>query len=101
MTKRKRRKKRTRPPLDDRHYLAIELLTTVPTLNLEDIAKQCVVDRRTLYRWRMRKDFERELRKVQQRKIEECRRKMKHNFNARITSARDIEQVFRMLELIP
>ncbi|MFD2876636.1 hypothetical protein ACFTAO_12775 [Paenibacillus rhizoplanae] len=53
----RKRKKRSRQPLDERHYLAIELLTTVPTPNLDDIARACTVDRRTLYRWRLRKDF--------------------------------------------
>jgi transposase-like protein len=32
--------------------------------NYEDIAKKIGVNRRTLYRWRLRKDFERELRKA-------------------------------------
>lgn len=68
-----KRKKRSRPPLDERHYLAIELLTTVPTPNLDDIARACTVDRRTLYRWRQRKDFARELR----RKMEARRPRIK------------------------
>ncbi|MCM3497656.1 phBC6A51 family helix-turn-helix protein [Paenibacillus sp. FSL K6-1566] len=97
----KRRKKRARPPLDDRHRLAIELLTAVPSQNLEDIAQACGVNRRTLFRWRLRKDFERELRKVQQRKADEYRRRMKRKFNARITDARDLEEVFRVMDLIP
>jgi|GEM_PF-5576710 len=44
-------------PLDDRHYEAVRLLTSVPRLNLEQIARKVGVDRRTLYRWRQRTDF--------------------------------------------
>ncbi|WP_449601061.1 phBC6A51 family helix-turn-helix protein [Paenibacillus sp. Marseille-Q9583] len=71
------RKKRARPPLDERHYLAIELLTTVPTPNLDDIAQACTIDRRTLYRWRQRKDFDKEMRKVSRRKMEARRPRIK------------------------
>lgn len=71
----KKRKKRIRPALDERHYIAIELLTSVPTPNLADIAQACAVDRRTLYRWRKRSDFDRELRKVSRKKAEAMRRK--------------------------
>jgi predicted DNA-binding transcriptional regulator AlpA len=85
----RKKTKRGRPisPLDERHYLAIELLTTVPTPNLEEIARACGVDRRTLYRWRQRKDFTRELDKVQRRKTEEYNRwlraKIKYVMTAR------------------
>lgn len=96
-----RRKKRTRPPLDDRHRLAIELLTTIPTQNLEDIAKACGVDRRTLFRWRLRKDFERELRKVQERKSAEYSRKIKRQMHAHVMGLGDMEQIFRAFRLIP
>lgn len=95
-----KRKKRTRPPLDARHYLAIELLTSVPTQNLEDIAGACGVDRRTLFRWRLRKDFERELRKVQQRKNAEYGRRIRQR-QAQVMDIGDIEQIFRVFRLIP
>lgn len=93
--------KRGRPasPLDERHYLAIELLTTVPTPNLEEIARACGVDRRTLYRWRQRKDFTRELDKVQRRKTEEYNRWLRAKIKY-VMTARDIEETFRMCGLI-
>lgn len=96
-----KRKKRARPPLDDRHRLAIELLTTVPTPNLEDIAKACGVDRRTLYRWRLRSDFAKEMRKESERKADEYRRMINRKFKTRVTSVKDFEQVFQALQLIP
>ncbi|MCL6458140.1 MAG: hypothetical protein K6T85_09055 [Gorillibacterium sp.] len=91
----KKRKKRARPPLDERHYLAIELLTTAPTKNLDDIARACMVNRRTLYRWRLRKDFERELRKVHERKMNERSRSLKGRFKLR--SVADIEWFFNTI----
>lgn len=96
-----KRKKRARPPLDDRHRLAIELLTTVPTPTLEETAQACGVDRRTLYRWRNRTDFKREMRKVQDRKMNEFRRGMRRQFDARIANVKDLEAVFNALRLIP
>ncbi|WP_088105252.1 helix-turn-helix domain-containing protein [Halalkalibacter urbisdiaboli] len=55
------------PPLDDRHYLAIELLLTIGRrnkgLNRAAIAKQCGVSRMQLYRWEQRKDFQKALKK--------------------------------------
>ncbi|RAV03036.1 phBC6A51 family helix-turn-helix protein [Paenibacillus sp. YN15] len=60
---RKRKRKgnypKRRPPLDERHYRAIEMLTRVPRMNYEEIAAELGVDRRTLYRWRERPDFQR------------------------------------------
>lgn len=55
----RQRKKRTCPPLDERHYRAIEMLTKVPRMNYEKIAAELAVNRRTLYRWRERPDFQR------------------------------------------
>lgn len=93
--------KRGRPasPLDERHYLAIELLTTVPTPNLEEIAQACGVSRRQLYTWRQRRDFARELEKVQRRKTEAHRRWLKAKIKY-VMTARDIEETFRMCGLI-
>ncbi|GIP13985.1 hypothetical protein J1TS5_61550 [Paenibacillus macerans] len=94
---RQKKPKRGRPvmPLDDRHLLAIELLTTVPTPNLEEIARACGVSRRQLYRYRQRKDFVRELDKVQRRKREECRRRLNANTKY-VMTARDIEDLLRI-----
>ncbi|MFC7785675.1 phBC6A51 family helix-turn-helix protein [Rossellomorea sp. GCM10028870] len=61
-----RRKKRSNqpsqvPPLDTRHYLAIELLLDFQAgLSREEIAKECGVSRMQLFRWEKRKDFQRE-----------------------------------------
>jgi DNA invertase Pin-like site-specific DNA recombinase len=80
----KKRKPRTRPPLDERHYRAIELLALKRVHNtLDDIAAGVGVDRRTLYRWRQRKDFDKELRKARRKMIAERRRKIpRTNFRA-------------------
>lgn len=57
------------PPLDDRHYLAIELMLGIEVngrnvwLTKEQIANECGVSRMQLYRWEQRKDFQRELSK--------------------------------------
>lgn len=99
MSRKKPKRGRPASPLDERHYRAIELLTTVPTPNLEEIARACGVDRRTLYRWRQRRDFARELDKVQRRKTEEYRRWVKAKIKYTL-SARDIEETFRMCGLI-
>lgn len=96
----KRRKKRTRPPLDDRHRLAIELLTSVPRPTREEIGRMCGVCRRTLHRWECRKDFQKELRKVQNRKSAEYSRRIRQR-RTQMVSASDIEQVFKALQLIP
>ncbi|MEI2284439.1 phBC6A51 family helix-turn-helix protein [Paenibacillus polysaccharolyticus] len=90
-----KKRKRRRAELDDRHYLAIELLTTVPTPNLDDIARHCYVDRRTLYRWRLRKDFQRELTKAQERKHKHFRLKL-----SEIRRVEDFEFIFRAAGLI-
>lgn len=91
----KKKRKRRRGELDDRHYLAIELLTTVPTPNLDDIARHCYVDRRTLYRWRLRKDFHRELEKAQERKQKRFRVKL-----SEIRRVEDIEFILRVNGLL-
>jgi AcrR family transcriptional regulator len=70
VAKRKRSKQPSQvPPLDDRHYLAIELLAELKRLSREDIAKACGVSRMTLYRWEQRKDFRREYEKLVQAKL--------------------------------
>ncbi|WAA13387.1 helix-turn-helix transcriptional regulator [Fervidibacillus halotolerans] len=68
MAKRKRRK-RTRPPLDDRHYTAIYLMTRPfydkktgkkRWLTRQEVADMVGVSRMQLWRWEQRKDFQRE-----------------------------------------
>ncbi|QNG60322.1 helix-turn-helix domain-containing protein [Bacillus sp. PAMC26568] len=48
------------PPLDERHYLAIELLMSVngKRLTRAKIAEKCAISRMQLYRWEQRKDFQ-------------------------------------------
>lgn len=58
-------------PLDERHFRAIEMIADIHRLNYEIIAKRLSVDRRTLYRWRKRKDFAEMLRKTIDRNIRE------------------------------
>lgn len=69
-----RRKKRSRqpsqvPPLDKRHYYAIELMVRPVTdkysgkkrwLSRQEIADKVGVSRMQLWRWEQRKDFQRE-----------------------------------------
>lgn len=73
-----RKPKRGRPvtPLDERHYQAIALLVS-GTMGYDDVARACGVDRRTLYRWRQRKDFDRALRKAFDKKSNEWMRVMR------------------------
>ncbi|OIB03505.1 hypothetical protein AK95_07800 [Paenibacillus sp. LC231] len=68
MAKKKKRRSR-RLPLNERHYAAIELLSDVPSRNHEDIAHILGISRMTLYRWRQREDFDKELRKAIMRKV--------------------------------
>ncbi|SMF91202.1 Homeodomain-like domain-containing protein [Paenibacillus uliginis N3/975] len=67
MAKKKRRTRR--PPLNELHYAAIDLLSDVPTRNHEDISHILGISRMTLYRWRQRDDFDRELGKAITRKV--------------------------------
>lgn len=73
----RKRKKRARPPLDARHFRAIELLARRSThTSMEDIAAECSVSRRQLYRWMERRDFRSALRKATAEYIDEIRRDM-------------------------
>lgn len=65
-----------RPPLAERHYRAIELLAEVPRKNYDEIAAAVGIDRRTLFRWRERKDFERELQKAIDKRLSSMRKRM-------------------------
>jgi DNA-directed RNA polymerase specialized sigma subunit len=56
--KKKRKQPSQVPPLDERHYLAIELLVDGKRLTRGMIAKKCGVSRMQLYRWELRKDFQ-------------------------------------------
>lgn len=95
----KRRKKRRRPELDDRHRLAIELLASAKRPNREDIARMCGVCRRTLYRWENRADFQRELLKAHDRNLSEHRRRIKQKYTQAMDIT-DIERLFRAFDLI-
>lgn len=95
----KKKRKRRRAELDDRHYLAIELLTTVPTPNLDDIARACGVDRRTLYRWRLRKDFDKAWRELGRQKAAARYRRVKRKAYE-ISRVEDIELILRANKLV-
>ncbi|MCM3175941.1 phBC6A51 family helix-turn-helix protein [Paenibacillus sp. MER 99-2] len=94
-----KKRKRRRADLDDRHYLAIELLTTVPTPNLDDIARTCGVDRRTLYRWRLRKDFDKAWRELSRHKAAFRFRRVKRKAYE-ISRVEDIELILRANKLV-
>lgn len=53
----KRRRRRSRPPLDERHYRAIAMLNAVPREEINIIAHRLGVHRTTLWRWTQRNDF--------------------------------------------
>ncbi|MGM0828087.1 MAG: phBC6A51 family helix-turn-helix protein [Bacillota bacterium] len=59
------------PPLDERHYLAIELILDFKSgLSREEIAGHCGVSRMQLHRWEQRKDFQREKDKRLKQKLD-------------------------------
>jgi transcriptional regulator with XRE-family HTH domain len=71
----KRKKRSTQPsqvpPLDERHYLAIELMIDFGARrNREQIARHCGISRMQLYRWEQRKDFQHEKDKRLRRKLD-------------------------------
>jgi DNA invertase Pin-like site-specific DNA recombinase len=69
---RNNKKKYTRrPPLNEKHYEAIALLAEYGRKRLthERIARKLRINRRTLYRWRQRPDFDNELRKAIDRQL--------------------------------
>ncbi|MFM9327957.1 phBC6A51 family helix-turn-helix protein [Paenibacillus mesotrionivorans] len=71
MARKKRRGNypKRRLPLDERHYRAIDLLTTHPRKNHEEIAQELGITRMTLFRWRNRPDFDREYRRILSEKV--------------------------------
>lgn len=79
MARKKRRGNypKRRPPLDERHYRAIEMLTRVPRMNYEEIASELGVNRRTLYRWRNRRDFAKAYRELADAKFKAKFRRMR------------------------
>ncbi|WP_339274469.1 phBC6A51 family helix-turn-helix protein [Paenibacillus sp. FSL W8-0426] len=89
----RRSKRRGRPVagLDERHRQAIALLAE-GRLRYGEIADRVGVDRRTLHRWRKRKDFERELRKVLARMEREWRRTSRER--SRLRSSEDMTWFF-------
>ncbi|OKP81838.1 hypothetical protein A3844_24960 [Paenibacillus helianthi] len=88
-----RKSKRGRPvaPLDERHYRAIALLAD-GRMNYSEVARTCGVERRTLHRWRQRKDFDRELRKLSAKLVNEWRRTSRERM--RLRTAQDMTWYF-------
>lgn len=89
--RRSKRKGRPVAELDARHYRAITLLAD-GRLSYGEIADRIGIDRRTLHRWRIRKDFDRELRKVMTRNEREWRRTTRDLL--RLRSAHDMTWFF-------
>ncbi|WP_342438155.1 helix-turn-helix domain-containing protein [Paenibacillus sp. FSL L8-0436] len=85
--------KRGRPvaPMDARHYQAIALLVD-GRMSYCEIADSIGVNRRTLQRWRQRKDFDRELRKLETRIANEWRRATRERM--RLRTAQDMTWFF-------
>lgn len=90
MSKRKH-KKRALVPLDARHYRAIGLIAG-GYHKYGEIAHMVGVDRRTLLRWRKRKDFDMELRKARVRIAEEVRKSF--GDRRRLKTREDIREYF-------
>ncbi|WP_373230367.1 phBC6A51 family helix-turn-helix protein [Cohnella sp.] len=94
-----RQKKRPfrRLPLDERHYRAIELLAGLRD-NYGDVAQAIGVSRMTLYRYRKRADFRRELRKATAKLLNAQHRELKRRF-ALITNA-DVAWLLQRIEIV-
>ncbi|WP_134911396.1 phBC6A51 family helix-turn-helix protein [Paenibacillus sp. IHB B 3084] len=82
-----------RLPLSDIHYAAIALLSDVKRPSHKEIARRLGITRMTLYRYRKRPDFQRELKREIKRRTEELMRE--NRGRARVRAARDIEWFFR------
>lgn len=87
----RKRKKRALAPLDSRHYRAAELIAA-GYHKYGEIAAMVGVDRRTLLRWRKRKDFDKELRKARVRIGEEIRKSFGER--KRLKTREDIRDYF-------
>jgi transposase-like protein len=84
-------------PLDGRHYYAIELLVQ-GRYDYTEVAEQTGVSRRTLYRWRQRKDFKREINKELKRKARERQQANKERMSVRTLD--DLDRIFRACDLL-
>ncbi|MEC0167488.1 phBC6A51 family helix-turn-helix protein [Paenibacillus graminis] len=91
MARKSKRRGRPVTPLDARHYQAIALLAD-GRMSYCEIARTCGVDRRTLQRWRQRKDFDRELRKVNAKLMNEWRKASRERM--RLRTAQDMTWFF-------
>ncbi|MFD0675280.1 MULTISPECIES: phBC6A51 family helix-turn-helix protein [unclassified Paenibacillus] len=92
--KRKGNYKRGRPPLSPIHYAAVELLAgKYGRKSCEEIAELIGVNRRTLYRWRQRRDFDNAL-------TVEIRRTISERFAGHRPSVMDIANSGDIAELI-
>lgn len=70
--KRKGNYPKRRPPLGERHYKAIDMLSNSRKYgNHAKIARRLGISRMTLYRWRQRPDFQAELEREIKRKVRE------------------------------
>lgn len=94
MSRKSKRRGRPVPPLDARHYRAIALLAE-GRLGYAETAVIVGVDRRTLQRWRQRKDFDRELRKLQTQLANQWRRASRERM--RLRTSQDMTRFFDAL----
>ncbi|MBY3623631.1 helix-turn-helix domain-containing protein [Acinetobacter sp. CUI P1] len=97
MARKSKRRGRPVAPLDARHYQAIELLAD-GRLGYAEIASSVNVNRRTLQRWRQRKDFDRELRKLQTQLANEWRRASRERM--RLRTSQDMTRFFDALGVV-
>jgi DNA invertase Pin-like site-specific DNA recombinase len=101
MERKKKTKKCTRrTPLSEKHYEAIALLAASGRKRLthERIARKLRINRRTLYRWRQRPDFEQELRKIIDREVNAIHRKFRMKMRGMVRIG-DIGTITRFLSV--
>lgn len=83
--KRKGNYPKRRLPLEERHYLAIDMLTEhrKHRMTHEEISKVLGITRMTLYRWEQRPDFKAELQRAINRKLGPIVQRIRRNVSQR------------------
>lgn len=80
----KQRRRRSRPPLDERHYRALAMLNAIPRDDINVIARRLGVHRTTLWRWTQRADYKALEMRLKKRMISEMDRAFKQRLHAQL-----------------